>query len=963
MNINKQKIKRAIVFAVVIFQIFLLSASSVLAVKIPSASSVASQLEKRYHLDAEALRNLGEGLNVSETKKTPPQVMLFFNPTDPKLGEKVTAEALPMYFSNPKESLYFTWYLKRKECDLTRNPSSSVRELCDRDGDGRITANDWKIEAMYKIANAGFDTSRADYSYDNDSDGYEATMGGHDRTDMPNYCYIHDFRSGISYELNDASSISFDCPSGTNATCVENETLICPAEIYVEAEGGTGGTGGAGGEEPSGGAGGTGGSVLVEGDTFEEYRFCKDLESTPTCNSSGIAQCDDGTPACAGSITEYTCSSPPPSSTRASCSTLFGTSSIECTRSDTGPGRNLCSHLFPHYGDTLDEEVGDGRFRADEERFWGTNPQDPSTADNGNKDEANAAGLGISQFEWNYMPGDRIGVVVEGVSMIPTKHDDSSMMIMWAYPNNDCRVRNKGSYYKTISGYRVEIPTANMDADDLNECLEDNLVDPTKGGQPKQIGVSLSYIPENPINDPTLSNLGDIVIAQASVADAGADENQLYYEWRVEMSDNPYDDRRWSDVTSRLIDDELILGPVKGNGISELKIKLNINPADSKYAAYFASNDTVYLRIKVLVREHFSSYEHSRTTREGRTDVIVKATTSSDRLMAYPVAVNEEGCLIFNSYNTSPLCVDSEKGSVDPICFVTKNEVIGVRLYGGDDLTDFSWELNGNPLICNTRMSPLCGDEKQTSINFFPVKDDPGTTYNLKLTAINIERGKSLSFNKIFRVVEPYVAISSTDENACWPKLLGMYRDLDGNVFEDKSRSVFEIFSGEAIGLKVNFHPSYIKDFILNDNELGWIWEIDGAPRRDLDGEEEISFTAGKTADEAYHVSVEASYKQPQEIRKVLKDIWNISQFDSAAQYLSSSAQIEVLAGEIAAASFKDNPIKFVAGLFSYLPKQIAFLVQILLSVFTIVAASGIIFSLASGGYREIQRSRTAELD
>jgi hypothetical protein len=39
-----------------------------------------------------------------------------------------------------------------------------------------------------------------------------------------------------------------------------------------------------------------------------------------------------------------------------------------------------------------------------------------------------------------------LGVVIEGTSMIPTKHPDSSSAIMWAFSKNDCPVINKGSY-------------------------------------------------------------------------------------------------------------------------------------------------------------------------------------------------------------------------------------------------------------------------------------------------------------------------------------------------------------------------------------------------------------------------------------------------------------------------------------------------------------------------------------
>lgn len=94
-----------------------------------------------------------------------------------------------------------------------------------------------------------------------------------------------------------------------------------------------------------------------------------------------------------------------------------------------------CFHLFPN---APSHETGDEKFNKDEEEFWHTNPDDPDTADAGHMDEANVVGLGAKTFTWNYQSGDRIGVVVEGVSVDSTVYEDSSYKIMWAVPNNTC---------------------------------------------------------------------------------------------------------------------------------------------------------------------------------------------------------------------------------------------------------------------------------------------------------------------------------------------------------------------------------------------------------------------------------------------------------------------------------------------------------------------------------------------
>jgi len=94
-----------------------------------------------------------------------------------------------------------------------------------------------------------------------------------------------------------------------------------------------------------------------------------------------------------------------------------------------------CKHLFPH---APNEKTGDGNFGENEEKFWHTNPNSDDTANDGTLDEAAVAGLGKTEFSWLYMPGDKVGVVVEGISVESTSYKDSSYKTMWAMPKNSC---------------------------------------------------------------------------------------------------------------------------------------------------------------------------------------------------------------------------------------------------------------------------------------------------------------------------------------------------------------------------------------------------------------------------------------------------------------------------------------------------------------------------------------------
>lgn len=972
----KKRIKKFLLILIVAGEIIFLNVSPVLAVHIPSASEIANDLENRYHLNTESIQSMGEGFNVSDTKSTAPQVMLFFNPADPKPGEKLTAEALPMYFSNPKESLYYTWYLKRKDCkkDEDGRLSASQKE-CDRDGNNKVDKNDWKIEAMQIIANGGFDTKKAEYnsSYDNqdrDSDGYQALWGGDDRDPRLNdfcdsrndtgcsnlnldeyeikpdsgnnsnnddhaYCYIHDFRSGIDYELNTADDTDFDCPSGT-ARCVQNSDLVCPVEI----------------EDPA-----------VPEEAFNEYKVCKDLGNTPSCalvDGENVAVCDIGYPVCAPSLVLYDCDSDP----KESCSTKFGSELDNppgCTGINPGPGTNLCRHLFPSYNNfdgfidnyqitnELDDEVvGDGDFKEEEEVFWRTNPRDPDTADNGNMDEANAVGLGISSFTWNYMEGDKVGVIVEGTSMTPSKHEGASMMIMWALPKNDCQPKNKGSYYKNIKGYNVKILTADMD---LNECLEDNLVNPREGGQPTKMNVSLTYSPENPINDPTDDEMGDTIVADATIDNADQEASQIRYKWKVEISDSinflsrdtlcDEDGCIFSDVTNTV-----------GINIPSFSFKLGLNEDNMGSVTYnnYFGDETAYLRVSVEASENFPGGDTPQTkTREGRSDVIIKVMSTDKKIKAYRPDLDSNNLLLIKT--TSPeIC----KGDFDnTVCSVTANEIIGVKI-DADGLNNFSWTLNGEPLACSSAVSSSCGNAEQTNVNFFPVTGEKGKTYTLTLTANDITTGKTINLVKTFRVIDPYVKIISTDKNLVWPRHLGSYTDLDGVCqsdpakCEDYSESIFETFEGNDINLQAEFHPGYIKDIISDNPQYSWEWLVDGVAQDTPTPEFLPTFAADKTAGEVYNISLNAAYNQSTGIRKALQDIWGISQFDSTEGYLSDSIQIEVFANDNVAL---DKPGKFLAGLLSHLPSQITFLFRILLTIFIILLTTGIVFSFIPETY------------
>ncbi|MEI9966534.1 MAG: hypothetical protein WDN67_02695 [Candidatus Moraniibacteriota bacterium] len=264
------------------------------------------------------------------------------------------------------------------------------------------------------------------------------------------------------------------------------------------------------------------------------------------------------------------------------------------------------------------------------------------------------AGLGQSIFTWNYDSGDQVGVAVEGASLIATKHEDNSVMIMWAFPKNDCPVDvadSTGSYSQKINGYSVEFETANID---LNKCIERNLVDPTQGGQPTNLQVQVSATPQDPINDESGDKGGDVVTALASVSNSQQDSSGTTYDWQVDLSNNIQFSSAigpTADVTEDLRTLGL-LGATEGNMLSSVRSKLDIPRTATlggRPLSSYLLSDVGYLRFSVRVTENFSS----NVTRKGRSDVIVKFVSSGKKISAYKA----EPVLISGKMRVAPACL------------------------------------------------------------------------------------------------------------------------------------------------------------------------------------------------------------------------------------------------------------------------------------------------------------------
>ncbi len=868
----KKIIKINSIFFIIFVGIFLnfknVSAIVVHSITRSAVMDVIRYTEDHYHIDDNSVRDSMERMNVANRKGSAPEVKLFFSPSDPKPGEKITATALPMYFSQPKEKSYFTWYLKQKGCDLCENNSTVNRcssmqlKKCDENKDNRVTVEDWKITAMKIIAQNGFDKN-TEGKNNTDDDGYRAHLGG-DTNRRPTFgyhCFLHDFNNGKNYEMI-----------------------------------------------------------------------------------------------------------------------------------------NHCEHIFPNAllfrdGRTHHYVTGDGVFGKDEESFWGTDPEDPDTANNGNKDEANVAGLGIDKFTWNYMPGDQVGVAIEGLSLNPTKEDDASMMIMWALPKNKCDPQGKGSYRKRIRGYTVTIPTTTSGID---ECLEANLVDPREGNQPQKLEVSLKYYPDIPNNDPE-DKMGDILTIESHLANLKTDARQVHYKWKVKrLASDVFSlaNDNWEDISDDLIKAKAI-GPqeMEGVGKSILRIRLNINNKDNQklYNNIFKTQkrsgyDVGYLRVYSEANEFFENYDESKNyTNTGKADVIIKVISSQNKIEFFKpiVNVNNEGKSVLSAGNNDEdiICNDNENKY---ICYVSKNEIIGARVTHSGSLHNFHWTINKATLECNENISANCSNDQENDVVFFPITGEVGKEYDINLIANDIESsdesegyasgsGNNLQLSRKLVVIDPYVELSIPDNGGAEKKLLGYYKSIynsNDEEIEDRSKNVYQTYPGNNVNVQVKFHPSWINQDISNVTiregvyrDIGF-W-LDGQDVALLNDENNassakeninsngngyitgasLSFRVNKLINENYNVGFKALYVQPQSIRKALSDIWGITQFNTQEKILEDNINIEVVRNnQTQTTSLLKKKNKIFANLVAAIPLETIFILKMILIGIMLLFLSNALF-------------------
>lgn len=564
-------------------------------------------------------------------------------------------------------------------------------------------------------------------------------------------------------------------------------------------------------------------------------------------------------------------------------------------------------HLFPNARghETGNYSSGDKKdgFGRDEESFWNTDPNSEDTAHTGNVDEANVAGLGINNFTWNFEEGDEVGVVVEGISVEPTQESDSSYKTMWAIPGGTCDPDNFSNISKVS---------------DLNDCLSDSLISPAENGpQSDELDVSLSYYPLSPINDKTeyddsaLSS-GDELVVSSSILDA-KDSNYVKYQWEV-FAANEVNPTSWVVLTKTNLP-----GATQMTGLNLDTFKFKLNFKDPKK----------YLKIKLTVTENVGK----NLLREGHSDVIIPINSTGSYIKVFGTEITGTSDPVNINLGTNELC---DEGVEKALCPVSKNQIIGLSV-PKESLTDFAWTIDGRPPVYQK-------DAEQNNEAFFAVLKEKGERYTVNLIATNEKSGEKVNLSRIFEVADPKISISSADENACKPVLLGYYIDIDGKEWPDYSKINFWGLSGYEIKLAATS-----SGFSVSPSDL--VWTVDGnavnvynAANFGFSIDENGTLTLpAKNAGESYNVSASIVYTQSDLVKKALRDHWGVPYDQFYEKVIGESITITLQEFSPLYAEGK-NPKVFAAA-FSSLPAYLGFLLRITLTAFLIIFVARLMMS------------------
>jgi hypothetical protein len=464
------------------------------------------------------------------------------------------------------------------------------------------------------------------------------------------------------------------------------------------------------------------------------------------------------------------------------------------------------------------------------------------------------------------------------------------------------------------------------------------------------LDVNLDYLPENPINDASGNENGDLLSFTASVTNA-TNPAYLNYTWEVFASNESNPDS-WGIALSK----DKLDGATQTSGLGIDTFSFNLN----------FSSPQKYLKIKVTAKD--TLVEDGE--REGHTDVVVPIFSSEERIRVYtakttydPDSSNPEPSISLSSDSPERcLFTDPESGTTTPqsVCSVVENEIIVLEIENdGSAYGDFLWTIDGAPNTCADTYFSGCIDSagKATKRTYFPILKNSGDQYTANISALNTNTGERISLTRVFEVITPEVKITPKEKDSsgsyiCRGILLGNYVDFDNKSYEDRSDQSFQALTGKNLELYPAFSGIDTPKVFASASDCLYKWTVNGDTitaenATDYGYSVDLSdygklILPPKEAEEIYSISLSAAYTPTNATKKTLNKYWNITYNEFYEKRLTDDIAIEMVSTEIAQKDKSSG--KIFATVSSGIPEYIAFLFRIALSGLAIVLALKIIF-------------------
>jgi hypothetical protein len=970
--------------------------SSISQIAQNATTDITNSTEQRYGISSDIFRS-------AERKADAPRAEVFFDNTNPKVGEKVTAHAVPEFFKNDPQNLYYTWYIIHTTDGRIQTATNTIKE--------------GKTEAAGIMARGDYDPNLdgqtyADPGKDPDNDGWPAVdANSYDSNTCAAPMGGSDGVGGLADQTVDSYKTSTNwCDSlGGHAwdNCAYNDTDASrPLDTYFTLKSsqnnhycdlckdyfsGDGASASASAKTtrnnccytntPQSSLQCSTTTQVTDPDTgvvsdVTTYSKCPQNSGTDYCGVTYnplFDSCYDTfkeanksiANACLGPQydsckTDWTTTHGNPDSqgfsTFSEQATVgvsrcyrhnFGTNnaatpfmSNELSSSATNDPSGLdypvsCSHKWPN---APGYKSGSGKFTTGEEKYWKTDPTDPDTDGDGIPDGAAIIGLGKQEFTWNYQSGDRVGVAIEGTSMIPTDEKSAYFKIMWGYLDT-CDSTKKDLMDKDECDSSGDYGFGFLATRSPNEQGDDRLK------------ISLSSSPDNPLADPSDENK-DNISSDGTIADAdritvtssldNTNENptNLYYTWQISKGDPQKND--WTEIKD-IPGNFNTASPAAGMGISQFSFT-------PKKSALSSASGLNYFKVTLT-----ASKASDLTAGRGRSSVIIPVNTQGVKISLHKVDIKDGKAVVGDE-----VCND---GLYKTLCPVVKGQMLAAQVSGShykSGNSQFSWTVDGSAAYPPANASLLFDGWSNTTI-FLPVTKDEQQVENISVTATSKDELQPATGTRLATVVHPAAFIKSGDTSLSWPKV---YTAEDPN----HKATYQKIESSDAFNTVISADASYYLDFVpgyllSNDGNTAIDWSINGTGISDANfyannptingistanNNQQLTISTPAAVGEYFTLGANVKKYWSDDERSIAYSAWGIAPDTLSG---NSSASVEMVAAPATdnTVGAANSPGQILAAIGTHLPHYFMYLLRLVLTM-------AVMFVVSAGFYGLTQR-------